>query len=76
VDARALAEPPRRREHLVRRRAPSNPEDLGFYELTRAGDQVRIFLHTATDHHPHALPDCLARGNRVHREEPLESPIS
>ena len=89
--------------------AASDAEDLGFYELTRAGDQVklegfgllpgwrgrglgaglltaathqafalgarRIFLHTATDDHPHALPNYLARGYHVYREEPLANPM-
>jgi ribosomal protein S18 acetylase RimI-like enzyme len=84
--------------------------DVGFFELTRAGDEVklegfgllpawrarglgagllsvatrqafafgarRIWLHTATDDHPHALPNYRARGYRVYRTEALELPMS
>jgi len=84
-------------------------DDIGFFELTRAGDEVklegfgllpawrarglgaglltvatrqafafgarRIWLHTATDDHPHALSNYRARGYRVHREEALEHPM-
>ena len=32
----------------------------------------RIWLHTATDDHPHALPNYRARGYRVYHEEALE----
>jgi ribosomal protein S18 acetylase RimI-like enzyme len=35
----------------------------------------RIWLRTATDDHPHALPNYLARGYRVFREEPLANPM-
>jgi len=35
----------------------------------------RIWLHTATDDHPHALPNYLARGYRVVREEALANPM-
>lgn len=35
----------------------------------------RIWLHTATDDHPHALPNYLARGYRVYREELLVHPM-
>jgi ribosomal protein S18 acetylase RimI-like enzyme len=35
----------------------------------------RIWLHTATDDHPHALPNYRARGYRVYREEALEHPM-
>ena len=35
----------------------------------------RIWLHTATDDHPHALPNYRARGYRVYREEPLARPL-
>ena len=86
-----------------------NSVDIGFFELTRAGDEVklegfgllapwrarglgadllslatqqafafgarRIWLHTATDDHPHALPNYRARGYRVYREEALEHPL-
>ena len=54
---------------------------LGAGLLTAATRQAfalgarRISLHTATDDHPHALPNYLARGYRVFREEPLASPL-
>jgi ribosomal protein S18 acetylase RimI-like enzyme len=85
------------------------PDEIGFFELTRAGDELklegfgllpawrgrglgagllseatrqafalgarRIWLHTATDDHPHALPNYRARGYRVYREEPLAHPL-
>jgi ribosomal protein S18 acetylase RimI-like enzyme len=35
----------------------------------------RIWLHTASDDHPNALPNYLARGYRIYREEPLADPI-
>jgi GNAT superfamily N-acetyltransferase len=35
----------------------------------------RVWLHTATDDHPHALPNYVARGYRVYRERPLERPV-
>jgi ribosomal protein S18 acetylase RimI-like enzyme len=35
----------------------------------------RVWLHTATDDHPHALPNYRARGYRVYREEALEHPM-
>lgn len=35
----------------------------------------RIWLHTATDDHPHALPNYRARGYRVYREEALLHPM-
>jgi ribosomal protein S18 acetylase RimI-like enzyme len=35
----------------------------------------RVTLHTATDDHPHALPNYLARGYRVVREAPLANPM-
>ena len=84
-------------------------EDIGFFELTREGDAVklegfgllpawrgrglgagllsvatreafafgarRVWLHTATDDHPHALPNYIARGYRVYREEALARPM-
>lgn len=93
-------------EFWVARRAV---DDLGFFELTSAGDGVkiegfgllpawrgrglgaglltaamraafatgatRVWLHTATDDHPHALPNYLARGFRIYREEPLRNPM-
>ena len=34
----------------------------------------RIWLHTATDDHPHALPNYRARGYRIYREEALDHP--
>jgi GNAT superfamily N-acetyltransferase len=52
---------------------------LGAGLLTAATRQAfalgarRIFLHTATDDHPHALPNYLARGYRIYREEALEN---
>jgi GNAT superfamily N-acetyltransferase len=89
--------------------ATSNAEDVGFFELVREGDQVklegfgllprwrgcglgagllsaatrqafafgarRIWLHTASDDHPHALPNYLARGYRVFREAALAHPM-
>lgn len=84
-------------------------DDIGFFELVRTGDQVklegfgllpvwrerglgaglltvatrqafalgarRVWLHTATDDHPHALPNYRARGYRLYREEALEHPM-
>lgn len=35
----------------------------------------RAWLHTATDDHPHALPNYLARGFRVYREQALKHPM-
>jgi GNAT superfamily N-acetyltransferase len=35
----------------------------------------RVWLHTATDDHPHALPNYLARGYRVYRERELRHPM-
>ena len=35
----------------------------------------RIWLHTATDDHPHALPNYLKRGYRIYHEEPLADPM-
>jgi GNAT superfamily N-acetyltransferase len=35
----------------------------------------RIWLHPATDDHPHALPNYQARGYRIYREEVLEDPM-
>jgi GNAT superfamily N-acetyltransferase len=89
--------------------ASSNAVDIGFFELTRERDQVklegfgllpawrgrglgagllsvatlhafafgarRIWLHTATDDHPHALPNYRARGYRVYREEASANPM-
>ncbi|KAI9002605.1 acyl-CoA N-acyltransferase [Hyaloraphidium curvatum] len=40
-----------------------------------ADGAVKIRLHTATDDHPHALPNYLARGYRVYHEEELAHPI-
>lgn len=84
-------------------------DDVGCFELGRAGDEVklegfgllpawrgrglgggwlsvatrqafalgarRIWLHTASDDHPHALPNYRARGYRVYREGPLAYPL-
>lgn len=36
---------------------------------------TRVWLHTATDDHPGALPNYLARGFRIYRDEPLENPM-
>jgi ribosomal protein S18 acetylase RimI-like enzyme len=36
---------------------------------------ARIWLHTATDDHPHALPNYLARGFRIYRERRLKHPM-
>jgi ribosomal protein S18 acetylase RimI-like enzyme len=35
----------------------------------------KVWLHTATDDHPHALPNYLAGGYRVVRERPLRNPM-
>lgn len=35
----------------------------------------RVWLHTATDDHPNALPNYRARGYRVVREAPLRNPV-
>ena len=35
----------------------------------------KVWLHTATDDHPHALPNYLAGGYRVIRERPLRNPM-
>lgn len=35
----------------------------------------RVWLHTATDDHPHALPNYQKRGYRIYREEALENPM-
>jgi len=35
----------------------------------------RVWLHTATDDHPNALPNYEARGYRVYRERALRNPI-
>jgi ribosomal protein S18 acetylase RimI-like enzyme len=55
---------------------------LGAGLLTAATEQAfalgaqRVWLHTATDDHPHALPNYLKRGYRVTREEPLRDPVA
>ena len=36
----------------------------------------RIWLHTATDDHPHALPNYQARGYRIYHEETLRNPMA
>jgi ribosomal protein S18 acetylase RimI-like enzyme len=36
----------------------------------------RVWLHTATDDHPHALPNYKARGYRICLEETLDDPMS
>jgi ribosomal protein S18 acetylase RimI-like enzyme len=35
----------------------------------------RVWLHTATDDHPSALPNYLARGFRIYREQALKHPM-
>jgi len=35
----------------------------------------RIWLHTATDDHPHTLPNYRARGYRLYHEEALKHPM-
>lgn len=35
----------------------------------------RIWLHTATDDHPHALPNYKKRGYRIYHEDALENPM-
>jgi ribosomal protein S18 acetylase RimI-like enzyme len=37
---------------------------------------TRIWLHTATDDHPHALSNYQARGYRIYHEEELRHPIA
>ena len=39
-------------------------------------DPQRIWLHTATDDHPNALPNYLKRGFRIYREEALPRPMT
>ena len=36
---------------------------------------ARVWLHTATDDHPSALPNYLARGFSVYREQELKNPM-
>lgn len=54
---------------------------LGGPLLTAAAQEAfhlgasRVWLHTATDDHPHALPNYLARGFRVYREQALKHPM-
>ena len=54
---------------------------LGAGLLTAATERAfafgarRVWLETATDDHPHALPNYLARGYRVFRDEPLLDPM-
>ena len=36
----------------------------------------KIWLHTATDDHPNAIPDYLSGGYRIVRERELENPMS
>jgi ribosomal protein S18 acetylase RimI-like enzyme len=36
----------------------------------------RIWLHTASDDHPHALPNYQKRGYRIYHEEELKHPVS
>lgn len=56
-------------------------QGLGGGLLTAATQQAftlgarRVWLHTATDDHPHALPNYLARGYRIFREAPLAEPM-
>jgi ribosomal protein S18 acetylase RimI-like enzyme len=40
-----------------------------------ADGAAKVWLHTATDDHPHALPNYLAAGYRVVRERPLRNPM-
>ena len=35
----------------------------------------RVWLHTATDDHPHALPNYLARGYQIFHDQPLPDPM-
>jgi GNAT superfamily N-acetyltransferase len=37
---------------------------------------TRIWLHTATDDHPNALPNYQKRGYRIYRKDVLENPMS
>jgi len=39
------------------------------------GSAMRIWLHTATDDHPNALPNYLKRGYRIYHEEELKNPM-
>jgi hypothetical protein len=54
---------------------------LGAGLLTAATRQAfalgaeRVWLHTATDDHPHALPNYRSRGFRVYRERELRHPM-
>jgi ribosomal protein S18 acetylase RimI-like enzyme len=56
-------------------------EGLGGGLLSAATEQAfalgakRIWLHTATDDHPHALPNYQKRGYRIYHEEALKNPL-
>jgi ribosomal protein S18 acetylase RimI-like enzyme len=60
---------------------PHRGRGLGRALLTAATAEAlasgapRVWLHTATDDHPHALPNYLAGGYRVVRERPLRNPM-
>ena len=62
--------------------SPYRGQGLGRDLLTAATEQAfamgvsKIWLHTATDDHPNALPNYLASGYRIIRERELKNPIS
>ena len=57
-------------------------QGLGGHLVTAAVERAwsvgasRVWLDTATDDHPAALPNYLHRGFRVYREEPLLDPMT
>ena len=62
--------------------SPYRGQGLGRDLLTAATKQAftmevpKIWLHTATDDHPNALPNYLSSGYRIIRERELKNPIS
>ena len=62
--------------------SPFRGQGLGRDLLTAATEQAftmevsKIWLHTATDDHPNALPNYLSGGYRIIRERELKNPIS
>jgi ribosomal protein S18 acetylase RimI-like enzyme len=62
--------------------SPYRGQGLGRDLLTAATERAftmgvsKIWLHTATDDHPNALPNYLSSGYRIIRERELKNPIS
>ncbi len=60
---------------------PYRGRGLGRALLTAATQQafatgaLKVWLHTATDDHPHALPNYLAGGYQIVRERELRNPV-